>query len=334
MNSQSFYNYVLERFHNPDPVIAKKNRNKKTVLFADIITNINQLVENKNANPASARINQRNLRRLIGMLGDNQRKLIILRLLVYLYLAPFLRYSAVVFLVLFRIYHAHHPEFITARLNNSTMMAGFWSNYRLPINNNPYQSPHQLFNYDYSSSVPKSLTNIASRKKYRDVVITNGIVSIRNELNQVQRELYNTYNRSQYLGLTKPNPVKANSANPSPVNANPVKPKATTQNKKAKASILDQVIISKPMQNAPITKTSSTYANQLLGNKLPINKQNGKKTKKYGNYEKGYKFRDDYITGYILPEKGVAVIIEDGQVYLYKLPKYLIDEYVAMSNQH
>ena len=108
MTSGSLYNYVLEHFHNPDPIIREKNKNrnknknKKTVLFADIITHINQLVDVESENPASARINQRNFRRLIGMLTDNQRIILIIKLLVYMYIAPFLRYSTVMFLVLFR----------------------------------------------------------------------------------------------------------------------------------------------------------------------------------------------------------------------------------------
>jgi hypothetical protein len=324
MTSGSLYNYVLEHFHNPDPIIREKNKNrnknknKNTVLFADIITHINQLVDVESENPASARINQRNFRRLIGMLTDNQRIILIIKLLVYMYIAPFLRYSTVMFLVLFRLYHAQHPEFINNRLNNSTVMAGFWSNYRLSIPTNEiYPSKSQLYNYDYSSINPKPLS-ITALKRNRN--ISNGIVSIRNELNQVQKELYNWTN-TKYIDNKniKKKKLSAISNKRKLNNSSKISP-----NVSVKSSLYNQIKISHPI----VTATTPTI-NKILTQKKNLGNARVYSNKKQIRNKKVIKKNGkEYITGYILPEKGIAVIIENGKTYIYKLPKYLIDEYV------
>ena len=363
MTSASLYNYVLERFHNTDPIIRKKNKNKKTVLFADIITHINQLVDVESGNPASARINQRNFRRLIGMLTDNQRKLLIIKLLAHIYIAPFLRYSVVVFLVLFRLYHAHHSDFITNRLNNSTIIAGFWSNYRLSIptngiynrgiyNNNIkqiypltgqsflksslsaytdsdenlkvtyitsqndrcYNTYNRLMNnYDYSSIKLKPLP-ITALKRNRN--ISNCIVSIRNELNQVQRELYN-WTHTKYIDNRNIRNILSISNKRKSYNSSKI-----SKIVPVKSSLYDQIRVSHPMAAVPTIKNILTQKKNLGNARVYSNKKQirNKKIKKNGK---------DYITGYILPERGVAVIIEDGKTYIYKLPKYMLDKYLA-----
>ena len=124
-NNESLYSYILRTYHGDD--IRKR---KKTVLFTNISKTINDLVIlPKGWNTASARVDNKNFRRTIGLLSDTESINVIFRLIAYLYIKPFLRFSLFVFLLLIRMYHSTHPEIISARMNESFLIRSVWTNY-------------------------------------------------------------------------------------------------------------------------------------------------------------------------------------------------------------
>jgi len=127
MNSpnESIYSYILRTYHGDDV-----HKRKKTVLFKDVPKIIDDIVIlSEGWNPASARINHKNLKKMISLLSDEARLFLIFRLIIYLYIRPFLRLSFLIFLILFRFYHSMHPEIISARMNESLLIRSFWTNY-------------------------------------------------------------------------------------------------------------------------------------------------------------------------------------------------------------
>ncbi len=277
MEYDSLYNYILETFYNQssnqpsNQSNTKKKKENKTVLFANIVVKISDIVKYKNGNPASARIHQHNFQRLFAMLNDYQRKILLIKLILYIYIMPFIRYSSIAFLVLFRFYHIYHPEFITARINNSPSMSRFWSNY-------------------YPIGIYHNNSNNTVNNNY----LTNRVISIRKQLNKLSNDILNirelgiNTNR-QYKSIDTMNAISTNT-----INSFSTKTKLPIEPKTSKS------------------KTKSKSKKELLKKKEKL-----KTTKEY----------DPNIKGFILPDKNLVAIIENGIVYLYPIPKYLRNKY-------
>ena len=91
MNStpkESLYSYILRTYHGDN--IHKR---KKTVLFNVVPKKMNDIVNlvADGWNPASARINQKNMKKIIGLLSDKERIQFIMRVITYLYIRHILK---------------------------------------------------------------------------------------------------------------------------------------------------------------------------------------------------------------------------------------------------
>jgi hypothetical protein len=308
----SLYYQILEKYHNPD---SKKTK-KKTILFAKIVHNFDELVIYNNLNLASARFNPKKLRRLIGMLSNMQSIALIIRLICYLYIMPFLRISLVVFLVIFRLYHFSNPVFINDRIMNSRIVASIWTNYEF----NKLQIIEQRvtpINTLYPSINHNVTTSILS-------MIKTNLSNIGKQLNHIGYELYRSNNNTQYQGYSSYSSYFVSKKNFEHV-------KSIKQIvKKKTSSLLEQIKITPPQLSIP--EISNNYFQKHKPNSKKFKSNKGHKTKKlkekikdYLIYTKNTKYGKIY--GYILHDKGIAVIIENEDVYIYKLPKHLLDKY-------
>ena len=326
MNSptESIYSYILRTYHGNDV-----HKRKKTVLFKDIPKTIDDIVIlSKGWNPASARINNRNLKKIFGLLSEESRILLIIRLITYLYIRPFLRLSFLVFLILFRFYHSIHPEIISARMNDSLLIRSFWTNYYINpgfLSNSYYLrtqhgtqpgTPAILETSAHNQTVPESnraIQYIQLSNSRSQVVFANKPTEKR-----LLRPVITSINNTMMLvDFTTPIPS--------------FKPTLSSLKKvDTKPKITSQITISEPVSSLP---TNTKKPIQPIGNKNKIQKIKKIKKIKNTNFKiktnRGYKLNsNDFIYGYINVDKRIAVIYDNGISYFYKLSKEFLDKYV------
>ena len=322
MNSptESIYSYILRTYHGNDV-----HKRKKTVLFKDIPKTIDDIIIlSKGWNPASARINNRNLKKIFGLLSEESRILLIIRLITYLYIRPFLRLSFLVFLILFRCYHSIHPEIISARMNDSLLIRSFWTNYYINpgfLSNSYYLrtqpgTPASLETSAHNQTVPESnraIQYIQLSNSRSQVVFANKPTEKR-----LLRPVITSINNTMML-VDFTTPIPSFKPTPSSVKKVDTKPKITSQ-----------ITISEPVSSLP---TNTKKPIQPIGNKNKIQKIKKIKKIKNTNFKiktnRGYKLNsNDFIYGYINVDKRIAVIYDNGISYFYKLSKEFLDKYV------
>jgi len=326
MNSptESIYSYILRTYHGNDV-----HKRKKTVLFRDIPKTIDDIVIlSKGWNPASTRINNRNLKKIFGLLSEESRILLIIRLITYLYIRPFLRLSFLVFLILFRFYHSIHPEIISARMNDSLLIRSFWTNYYINpgfLSNSYYLrtqhgtqpgTPASLEISAHNQTVPESnraIQYIQLSNSRTQVVFANKPTEKR-----LLRPVITSINNTMML-VDFTTPIPSFKPTLSSVKKVDTKPKITSQ-----------ITISEPVSSLP---TNTKKPIQPIGNKNKIQKIKKIKKIKNTNFKiktnRGYKLNsNDFIYGYINVDKRIAVIYDNGISYFYKLSKEFLDKYV------
>jgi hypothetical protein len=347
----SLYSYILKTYHG----VRKR---KQTILFKDVPKTMDDLVVSSEGwNPASARINQRNLKKMIGLLSDEARIFLLIKLITYLYIRPFLRLSILVFLILFRCYHSMHPEIISARMNESFLIRSIWSNY--------YTNPEFLSNTYYPTSRPGIQSNLTSNIKLNLNVSANAIahtvnVSSNNTILTVSEKRGGApiqYFNYPYLPLTNSRkqvvfttnhivkkllrPVITSINNTmmlvdftTPLYYTRPSTRPSTLSKKhvdITPKITSQITISTPMSSLP-TKTKKL--NMSMRNKNKKQKKNTKRT--IADKSTKANARDiikgntklNSIYGYINIDKRIAVVYENGIPYFYKLSKKFLDKYL------
>ena len=320
MNSptESIYSYILRTYHGNDV-----HKRKKTVLFRDIPKTIDDIVIlSKGWNPASARINNRNLKKIFGLLSEESRILLIIRLITYLYIRPFLRLSFLVFLILFRFYHSIHPEIISARMNDSLLIRSFWTNY--------YINPGFLSNSYYlrtqtgtQSGIPAILETSAHNQTVPESNRAIQYIQLSNSRTQVVFANKPTEKRLLRPVITSINNTMMLVDFTTPIPS--FKPILSSVKKvDTKPKITSQITISEPVSSLP---TNTKKPIQPIGNKNKIQKiknTNFKIKTKRGNKLNS----NDFIYGYINVDKRIAVIYDNGISYFYKLSKEFLDKYV------
>jgi len=333
-NNDSLYSNILRTYHGDD--VRKR---KKTVLFKDIPKTINDLINSQEGwNPASARINQKNLKRMVGLLSDEACSVLIIRLIVYLYIKPFLRFLLIVFLILFRFHHFTHPETISARMNESFLIRSVWSNYytnpdfltRTSVNTNTKNIGIQQKEYTREDLKPSvnatspihiadSSTKIKndSRKKIqlsnpsKQVVFANNNTPKRRLLRPVVTSLNNTMMLVDFT-----TPLVSSSIPPSSLSKKVQKPEI-------KSTMKSQITVSKPMETPPKSVNSNKKTIHKIKHLNIKNKKNSKK-----NSKQIRKFDiNDFVYGYVIVDKKLVVIYENGVPYFYKVSQAFIDKY-------
>jgi hypothetical protein len=312
------------------------------VLFRDIPKTIDDIVIlSEGWNPASARVNIKHFKRMIGLLSEEARILLILRLFTYLYIRPFLRFAFLVFLILIRFYHSSHPEIISTRMNESFLIRSFWTNY--------YINPGFLSNSYYIRTQPGTPASLETRMhNHINMQVINAISNntVYNQTvpksNRAIQYIQLSNSRSQVVFANKPTekrllrpvitsinntmmlvdfttPIPSFRPTPSSVKKVDTKPKITSQ-----------ITISEPVSSLP---TNTKKPIQPIGNKNKIQKIKKIKKIKNTNFKvkttRGYKLNsNDFIYGYINVDKRIAVIYDNGISYFYKLSKEFLDKYV------
>lgn len=338
-DKESFYLMLINQFHCED--IHKR---KKTVLFKNIPRHINELVTFQNGNPASARINHRNLKRIIGILSDTTRNALIIRLILYIYVLPFLRLSLVMFLILFRYYHYTHPEFIPARMNNSTMISNIWTNYYLadltistvPVpGSNIITSPHtttttttptHIFQSPQiptsaSTTDPKQSLQSANHKtkSARVQYFNYSYLPLTTRTHQV---VFYDYSDNNLLKPAMSNPDKKlvqEMLEPLKTPTPFIKHKTPAATKaKPKSKLAKQIMITKTNDTRPITKKKIIKK---------IHKRSNGKARTVPVKQSASHDDDDHINGYLVIDKKLVIIVENGKTYIYRVPQSFIDKY-------
>lgn len=337
-NNESLYSHILRTYHGDD--VRKR---KKTVLFKDIPKTINDLITSQEGwNPASARINQKNLKRMVGLLSNEARIILIFRLIIYLYIKPFLRFSLIVFLILFRYYHFTHPETISARMNESFLIRSVWSNYytnpdfltRTNVNTNTNTNTKNIgiqlkgyANEDLKPSVNATstlhITDSSTTKKNnssikiqisnssKQVVFVNNNTSKKRLLRPVVTSLNNTMMLVDFT-----TPLVSSSIPPSSLSKKVQKPEI-------KSILKSQITVSNPMASTPKSLNSNKKTIDKIKHLNIKNKKNSKK-----NSKQIRKFDiNDFVYGYVIVDKKLVVIYENGVPYFYKVSQAFIDKY-------
>lgn len=342
--NESLYSYILRTYHGND--VRKR---KKTVLFKNVPKTINDIViPSEGWNSTSARINNRNLKKMSFLLVDKVQILILLILITYLYIRPFLRLSCLVLLISFRGYHSIHPEIISARMNESFIIRSFWTNY--------YTNPGFLINAHYiitkprieSSTQPDTQPDTRSNlqvetKHIIPIVSKSGDTPIQISTSRMQVVFTTNYTESKKL--LRPAIARLNNTmmlvdftKPLLSSISSLSSLSSLSSKKTvdtKSKITEQIITSKP------TKTKKP--NISIGNKnKPQKKQkhnaiskkrsNSKSKSKVATKRNSKLESSEYIYGYVNVDKGIIVIYEDGIPYFYKVSKEFIYNYL-LTNQ-
>ena len=342
---ESFYGFIIRNYHGEEA-----HKRKKTVLFQDVPKSMNEVVIIPEGwNPASVRINIRILKRIIGFLTDQARIFLIFRLISYLYIRPFLRMAFFASLILFRFYHFHHPEVISARLNESALTRVIWSNY--------YINPSALI-------IPAASASKATIKQHPLTGITDIKPILAGQSPSSRNIQYHTYsNNNNYTvvisnsstqvvfynvnstaRLMKPPTLAVSSLqltgkHPVAHSNNAL----TDKNKK----IVESPII-KPMQTKP-QSVKHTHTNNFLTlqqtkqqkqkhkpkpKHKPIKATKSKNTKNgvYGQSKtKTHTSKNGKIRGYIIPEYGIAMVYENGRYHAYAVSQQFLDAYFDKS---
>jgi len=357
MNSpnESLYSYILRTYHGDD--VRKR---KKTVLFKNVPKTMNDIViSSEGWNPASARINHKNLKKMIGLLSDEARIFLILRLITYLYIRPFLRLSLLVFLILFRYHHSIHPEIMSARMNESFLIRSFWSNY--------YINPGFLSNTYYYYSIKSRLqSNLQNETKIQINLTSSNEVKIeKNNTIPVVSQNGNKaieYGNHSYLQLSNSRRHVVFSAKSNNLATKKLlQPVLTTLNNTmilvdfttpvsprmsksyissspspktiaTKSTITEQIVISKPMSALPIKPKQNKKTRNTTSRGKNINTKAKEKAKSKSKSKKTSKLDStDFI--YVIPEKQMVVIYENGIAYFVKVSRELIRKYLMSSRQ-
>jgi len=314
-------------------------------------------------NPASARINKKNMSKLIGILSDEERIKFIIRLITYLYIRPFLRFAFLAFLILFRCYHSIHPEIISARMNESFLIRSFWSNYytnpgflsivyqpiiysRRPVitsSESNIQTLNQTLlsspNFSSNKTIPIEPTlEKQELKRYNPIQYHhNSYFALSNSRSQVVFNKTPNYiekkkllppvitslnNTMMLVDFNKPVPAKASFSSNKSIST----VQAPVQKDETKSKMISQITIGKPMASLPIKSTDS----QKTQRSNSRNSRNAKTYKKTKTTKRSSKRNSkDFIYGYIIEDKGIAVIYENGIPHIYKLPKDFLNKYLA-----
>lgn len=342
------YLYILQSYHGDN---IHKNNRKKTVLFNNVPTTMKDIInEPENGwNPASARINQKNMKKIIALLSDEERINFIIKLITYLYIIPFLRLSVLVFLILFRFYHSVHPEIISARMNESFLIRSFWSNYytnpRFLSQSNhfiPYYGVNQTIHPQIPDSLDKKMpeTNSSINNTLPIPSITKSNTTIKyynssklllsNFRTQLVFTTHHTVNKLSQPAITSINntmmlvdlstPIHYFRANPHSLIKLDVQPKITPQ-----------ITINKPKPNQ-LSESIKNKNNSKIGKKgKQTNKKQNIKNRNFkkNNMRGSVQNINSHIYGYIIVEKGIAVVYENDVPHIYKLSKAVLDKYLA-----
>jgi hypothetical protein len=354
MNSpnESLYSYILRTYHGDE--VRKR---KKTELFKDVPKTINDIViPSEGWNPASARIKHRKLKTMIGLLSDEARIFLIFRLFTYLYIRPFLRISVLVFLILFRFYHSFHPEIISARMNESFLIRSFWSNY--------YNNPGFLTNTYYYPIKPRIQSNLQAATGIQKNLNTSDEVKIGKTntihvLSQNENKAIEYVNNSNLTLSNSKMQVVFNKITKNIATKKLLQPVITTLNNTmilvdfttplsprmsississspspktfvAKSRITDQIIIGKPMPHLPTKSKQNKQKRKTTSKNKNTNSKAKEKTKSKRSSRPD---SNELIYGYIIPEKRIVVIYDNGIPYIYKASRELINKYLMSSRQ-
>jgi hypothetical protein len=304
-NNESLYSYILRTYHGDD--IRKR---KKTVLFATISKTINELVilpESWNA--TSARINIKKFRTTFALLSDTECINLIFRLLAYLYIKPFLRFSLFVFLFLIRFYHSAHPEVISARMNESFLIRSIWTNYYINPGfikpaNTMHINTHQDSHTSYST---KPIDNIIAKRtiiaRTARADMPNSVVGINLQLSNSKKQvIFTNYNSSKKL----------------------LRPITSLNNTMMLVDFTTPLAASIPLSPSQKTRTPDS-ANKKLSTKQTKPRINKKKNQKQKHPQPQKRSR---AFGYLIVDKKLAVIYENGNAYIYKVSQEFINKYI------
>jgi hypothetical protein len=95
---------------------------------------------------------------------------------------------------------------------------------------------------------------------------------------------------------------------------------------KAKSSLAERIVISKPSNTKPASNTARKNKKHQRDPGQKKKQEHTIKKIKLANTVGGKK--DDYVYGYIVAEKRMAVIVENGITYIYRIPQSFIDKYL------
>ena len=330
-NNEYLYSYVL-RIYNRDDV-SKIN---------DLVPSQEGLV------PASARINQQKLKRMVGLLSNEARVILIFRLITYLYIRSLLRFLLFVFFLLFQYHHFTQPEMISSMMNESFLIRAVWSNYYTntdfitSVNSNTKDIGIQLKEYARENikltTNDTNDTNIQSNSK--KIQLSNSsmqVVFVNNNIFTQTLPLPVTIINNTMMLVDFAKHIYASSIYASSI---PSLLSQKSLKSEIKSTIKKQIIVNKQMPPPPekplhvellkggyVAKPPPPVSQRA--NKKTINKIKKLNSKNKKNSKQIYKFDiNDSVYGYVIVDKRIVIIYDNGITYFYKVSQAFIDKYL------